>query len=326
MKSFLIQQAQILSKQKFYLTLLGLCLLSFASYAKPSSQWRAFFNALHLNFATGYGISSYETMVYKYKAFFQDGQLYVYNPASGPQTAYLVQWYSKPYIKKNLYNPTQSLTCSQGELLSYSGIGQMLPLIFSVHTDIKKKLRFEIGSSICINSIKQLAPDEKNQGFGTYNDAVSTHYLTKIFASLGHKLLENNFCTLLVNTQFSYDFIYGDIFEDDFAVAANYWMPAIGIGFTFEKHISEYMSWFCRLTYEKLRFVDKPEPAFGGVINSNRDNFLLQIGLTVTCGEIPTCPIHNCKIEGKHNHGEKTYRGVAIPVGKNSKGYRIYKK
>jgi len=316
----------MLAKQKFYIGFLVLFFVSAVTYAKPSSQWRAFFNALHLNFATGYGVSSYETKVYNYKAFFQDGQLYIYNPTSDSQTVYLVQWYSKPYIKKHLYNSTQSLACNQGQLLSYNGIGHMFPLIFSVHTDIKKKMRFEIGGSVCINSIKQLTPDEKNQDFGTYNDAVSKHYLTKIFASLGHKLLENNFCTLLVNTQFGYDFIYNDIFEDEFAVAANYWMPAMGIGVTFEKHISEYMSWFCRFTYEKLRFVDKPDPTFGGVINSERDNFILQIGLTLTCGEMPTCPVPHCKIEGKHNHGEKTYRGVAIPVGKNSKGYRLYQK
>ena len=326
MKTFLTKAKTIFTNSKFYCGLVMLLSLSTVSYGKPSSKLRGFFNALHLNFSSGYGMTSYQTMIYKYKAFFKDGQLYLYNKDQGPQTPYLVQLYSKPYIHTHLYNSQNSLVCHHG-LLTLEGMGHMVPLTLSAHVDIKKKLRLEIGGSVFMHKIKELKPTEPNENFGTYNDPVGTHYSTKVFISLGHKLMENTFYTLLVNTQISYDFFYNDIFKDDYAVAANYWFPpAIGIGLTFEKHISEYMSWFCKLNYEKLRILEKPDPKFGGYIYSERDSIFLQVGLTLTCGEIPTCPIPNCKIEGKHNHGEKTYRGVPIGVGKNSKGYKNYKK
>jgi hypothetical protein len=325
MQKILVKAKKLFNNQKFYLGLLVMLSLPSLSYGKPSSQLRGFFNALHLNFSIGYGISSYQTQIEGYKAFFKDGQLYLQEPSKGPQTAYLVQWYGKPYIRKHCYHAQKALVYNTAQL-TYDGIGHMLPFTLSIHGDIKRKLRLEIGGSFCINKIEELTPNEKNKNFGTYCDPVGTHYATKIFVSLGHKLMENTFCTLLLNTQFSYDFIYNDIFKDDYAVAANYWSPALGLGLTFEKHISEYVSFFSKITYEKVNFVDQLSVDTSGVINSDRDNVLFQIGLTLTCGEIPMCPVPHCKVEGKHNHGEKTYRGVSIEVGKNSKGYKLYKK
>lgn len=309
---------------KFLLGLFFVFFLSITSYGRPSSKLRGFFNAWHVNFSAGYGLTSYQTLVYKYQVFFKDEQLYLFNPTIGPQTAYLVQWYGKPYIRTHVYTSPKSFVTNFPPLI-YSGIGHTVPLTVSVHTDVKKKLRIELGSSIAMHTINQLTPDENNEHLPVYEPA-GNHYAVKVFTSLGHKLMENAFCTLLVNTQFSYDFIYDNIFKDKFAVAANYWIPAVGLGMTFEKHISEYVSWFCKFTYDKLMFVEELDKSFGGALYTTRDNFLLQLGLTFTCGEIPMCPVPHCQIEGKHNHGYKTYRGVSIEVGRDSKGYRLYKK
>ncbi len=52
----------------------------------------------------------------------------------------------------------------------------------------------------------------------------------------------------------------------------------------------------------------------------------LQLGLSLRCPEIPRCPIKSCDVEVKHKHRGKSYRGVSMFTGKDSKGERLYEK
>jgi hypothetical protein len=280
----------------------------------------------------GYGRTSYQNQILKYSVFIKEGNHYLYNSQEGTQTGYLVRWFGKPYIRMHLYESESFLaglkkpTDGPVQSVSFYGAGHTFPITLSSHVDIKKKWRIEMGGSIYLHTVNELVPEAKYKDLGTYFDPDGMHYTTKLFLITGYKLLENSAYSLLLNTQLSYDFVYGNLFKDPSAISSNLWSPAVGIGLTLEKHISEYWSIFGKIMYEKVNLVDKMSKLTSSVVIPTSDSLLLQIGVTINCAEIPQCPIPDCEIEVKHKHADTAYRGASIITGKNSLGYRLYEK
>jgi hypothetical protein len=280
----------------------------------------------------GYGRTSYQNQILKYSVFVKEGKHYLYNSLEGAQTGYLVRWFGKPYIRMHLYESESFLaglkkpTDGPAQAVTFYGTGHTFPITLSGHIDIKKKWRVEMGGSIYLHMVDQLVPEAKHKDLGLYDDPEGIHYATKLFLIMGYKLLENPAYSLLLNTQLSYDFVYGNLFKDASAASSNLWTPAVGIGLTLEKHISEYLSVFGKIMYEKVNLVDKMHKVLSSTVLPTRDSVLLQIGVTINCAEIPRCPIPDCEIEVKHKHADTAYRGVSIATGENSLGYKLYEK
>ncbi len=317
--------------QRYVLVLSILLIIPNANHAKPSSKLKKFLNHLHFNFSMGYGRTSYQNQILKYSVFIKEGNHYLYNPLEGAQTGYLVRWFGKPYIRMHLYESENFLsglkkpTDSPVQSVIFYGEGHTFPITLSGHIDIKKKFRIEIGVSTSLHMVNQLIPEAKYKDLGPYFDPDGMHYTTKVFLIKGYKLLENSAYSLLLNTQLSY-VVYGNLFKDPSAISSNLWSPAVGIGLTLEKHISEYLSVFGKIMYEKVNLVDKMNKLTSSVVIPSSDSVLLQIGVTINCAEIPRCPIPDCEIKVKHKHADTAYRGASIITGKNSLGYRLYEK
>lgn len=331
MKSYSQKKIKTLIK-RYVLVLSILLIIPTTNHAKPSSKLRKFLNQLHFNFSMGYGRTSYQNQILKYSVLIREGNHYLYNPLEGAQTGYLVRWFGKPYIRTHLYESESFLaglkkpTDGQAQVVTFYGVGHTFPITLSGHMDIKKKWRIEMGGSIYLHMVNQLVPEAKYRDLGSYYDPEGIHYTTKLFLIMGYKLLENSAYSLLLNTQLSYDFVYGNLFKDASATSSNLWSPAVGIGLTLEKHISEYLSVFGKIMYEKVNLVDKMDKALTSTVLSTRESVLLQIGVTINCTEIPKCPIPDCEIEVKHKHADTAYRGVSMATGENSLGYKLYEK
>lgn len=332
MKSYFLKKVKTLIKRYIVVSSI-LLIIPTTNHAKPSSRLRKFLNQLHFNFSTGYGRTSYQNQILKYSLFFKEGNHYLYTPLEGAQTGYLVRWFAKPYIRTHLYESESFLAGLNSKRptdgavpTTFYGAGNTFPINLSGHMDIKKKWRIEIGGSIYLHMANQLVPEAKFRDLGSYYDPEGIHYTTKLFLVMGYKLLENSAYSLLLNTQLSYDFLYANPFKDASATSSNLWSPAVGIGLTAEKHISEYLSVFGKVMYEKVSFVNKMNKLLSSMVFSTRESLLLQIGVTINCTEIPRCPIPDCEIEVKHKHADTAYRGVPIDRGKNSLGYKLYKK
>jgi hypothetical protein len=277
----------------------------------------------------GYGRTYYNNQTVNIAVFSKDNNLYLYNPAE-KQIIYLVRWFGKPYVRMKAYEDPAEFEKftdkDQTELLyvSYDGFGNTLPITFSSHVDIFKKFRLELGSSLYINQIKTLKPDEKHTDLPNYEDPKGMHYTIKFYVMPSFKLLENAAYTALINAQAGVSFSYGDLIKDKQAIHNSIIPITIGLGFTLEKHISEYFSVFGRLLYENSvgndRFNSK------NTILLDQKSLFLQIGITINCPELPRCPFPNCEVEVKHKHLDKPYRGVSMFTGKNSLGYRLYNK
>jgi hypothetical protein len=331
MKSYSTKKIKRLIKT-YAFTLWILLIIPTTNHAKSASKLRKLLNHLHFNFSTGYGITSYQNQVFKYAVFVREGNYYLYNPYEGAQTGYLVRWFGKPYVRTHLHESEsflkglRKIVDGKGETITFYGVGHTFPITLSGHMDFKKKWRVEIGGGIYMHMVDQLVPAARYRGLGTYNVPEGNHYTTKFFAITGHKLLENADYSLLLNTQLSYDFVYGNPFKDASAANSNFLSPAVGIGLTLEKHISEYLSMFWKVMYENVNLADIMNKQHSSTILYARENLLFQIGVTFSCAEIPKCPIDGCEIEVKHKHADIAYRGVSISTGENSMGYKLYKK
>lgn len=331
MKSYYQQKIKTLITS--YVFVLSICfIIPATNHAKPSSKLRKFLNHLHVNFAMGYGRTSYQHSVLKYSLFVKEGTHYLYNSLEGTQTGYIIRWFGNPYIRTHLYESESFLAGlkkqpdGQLQAVTFYGRGHTFPFTLSGHVDIKKKWRVELGGSVYLQMIDQLVPEAKYKDLGSYYDSAGVHYHTKIFLIMGYKLLENAAYSLLLNTQLSYDFVYGNLWKDTSATSSNLWAPAAGIGLTLEKHVSEYLSLFGKIMYEKVNLVDKLYKAYTNLILSPRETILLQVGVTLNFAEIPRCPVPDCEIEVKHKHADTAYRGASIAKGENSLGYKLYKK
>jgi hypothetical protein len=319
--------------EKYILGLLILLCMPNMMYAKPSFNIRKLLNPIHLNFAIGYGRTYYNNQTVEIAVFEKDGNHYLYIPSEG-YTGYLISWFGGTYVRMPLYENDDILKnlaedINQVRSIGFEGKGNTIPIIFSGHIDIYKKLRLELGGSICIHYIKTLQPHEKHKDkLGAYTDPIGRHYVVKAYLMPSFKILENAAYTLLLNTQVSLNFTYGNIIKDPAAIHAAMAPIPIGIGLTLEKHISEYFSMFGRLIYEHSNSIDKflPNDSSRKIVNLNQQSVFFQVGFTINCPEIPRCPIPHCDIEVKHKHAGKAYRGVSMFTGKNDLGYKLYSK
>jgi hypothetical protein len=319
------------SSFKFYTGKYILCfLLALAIhpviFAKEAFTWRQIFRPFHtpiyFSFSLGYGVNSDENTIAGMSMFVKDGKHYLVESGVS-NTIYLVRWMGQPYVRLKTYDNIQEfLTNASPKAIVFKGRGTVLPITLSGHVDFLKKLRIEVGGSLLINQLKTLTPDKEHEFLGDYSDPLGKHYILRPFALIGFKVLENSAYTVLINTQVSFDFTYASL-SDRIATYRSIF-PPVGLGVTLEKHISEYASAFGKIMYDTkilaAPFVDKK-----GVLSKSQV-LCLQLGFSVSCPEIPRCPIEHCEVEVKHKHGGKPYRGVSMFTGKDAKGYRLYEK
>jgi hypothetical protein len=305
-------------------------ILPTTSYSKPISTIRKFLYPLHFNLNIGYGLNYYTLYTQKLIPFEKDGNLYLYNTNEKGASAYLFRSFGSPYVRVQLYESQSFWEAFQKGLSasSYKGMGSAIPIVLSGYIDILKKFRLELGSSLSINFIKRLEPIEKlKDRVPPLIDGTGRHYVLKFFLMPGFKLFENYAYTLLVNTQIAYSLLYGDFINDKQAAMIGLpFLPVAG-GFTFEKHISEYLSLYGRALYENANHVYNLSSSKNDTsITLNTQSFYLQLGVSAHPAEMPRCPIPNCEITTKHKHDDTAYRGSSWIKGRNLMGKRLYDK
>jgi hypothetical protein len=279
------------------------------SFAKEHYLGRKFLNQFHLNLAIGYGINFYENSIFGMYMYEQDGNHYLTLPvANDNYIKYLVKGISQPYIRLKTHEPI-TLKDHPNKFIKFKGQGAVLPLSLSVHIDILRKLRIELGTSLLINNVSILRFNKKNEHLGELQDALGRYYRIRYFARLGFKLYENQAYTVLFNTQDSYDVGYSSL-GDSIPIYQSFF-ATIGLGLTLEKHISPYCTTFACCMYEFGNCLNSlvPDRSFGLL---NQQGIYLQLGMHINFPEIPKCPLPYCKIVTNHKHDDKPYRGQSI--------------
>jgi len=295
------------------------------TFSKPI---RRFLHPIHFNFSLGYGHSQYSNKPVNLYVLFIDNAYYLYTP-SERQGAYLIRWYGKNYVYTKLYEDLSTIVSSfppKEKSLLFTGRNNFLPLRFSMHMEFLKRFRIELGTDLYLNFIKKLTSDSDREEVKNLILQDGMHYTVKINLTSGFKLFENDIFAILLNTQLGMNFYYGNPLYDSQA-AYNFMLPfPVGLGLTFEKHISEYASLFARLLYEQSSKVQLFSNSNNNLLIMEAKEISLCLGISLNCPEIPRCKLPKCKIRQKHTHAHKPYRGASLFTGKNYQGYTLYKK
>ncbi|MFN7094773.1 MAG: hypothetical protein ACK4M7_05350 [Burkholderiales bacterium] len=308
---------------KYIVSFLLAFTISSVSFAHQGPAWRNFINPFHVNFSLGGGVNFYENILAGMYIYEQDGKYYL-TTTGADSSVYLIRAVSQSYVRLKSYEDLTSLINPQqgNTKIIFKGAGSMLCVNLGIHRDLVKKLRIELGGSLMFNQIKNFKPNQEHAYLGEYQDPLGKHYKIRPFAKLGFKLFENSAYTLLFNAQASYDFTYATL--SDTVATHRSLFPAAGLGFTLEKHISEYFSAFAHIMYDTGNFVEQFVNKRGGALRYQ--GIYLQVGYSLNYPEIPRCPIKTCSVEVKHKHGNKPYRGVSLFTGKNGQDKRLYEK
>ncbi len=325
--------------------LLWLSLILMASHtahAKEQFSFRKWLNKFHLSLQAGYGRTHYTyqaTASQGITMYKERGNFYIpfgNQPQQGHSNsglAYQVRWFDGPYVLMPTYTDLSLLPEEDkaAGMTKFTGTATTIPITLSIYRHIGSKFRFGIGGTLFINSIESLQykqqDEEDDQDLGTYKPTHTTHYRLRPILIGGFKFIENAAVSLLIDVHIGgADFVYAQL-NDPIPVDV-FLFGVQNIGLTLETHISEYLRAQFRLSYDHGDTVttlpSSPKRKMGIVKEFN--SILFQIGLSFNLPEIPRCPLPNCRIEVKHKHRGKPYRGVAPHVGRSLQGRRLYKK
>lgn len=324
-------------------------LIGHTSFAQEDTSFRALLSKVYVDMSVGYGGAQY---IYKAMntidhpnntvLFKKQDQLYFY--AGTPEEVYLIRWFDGPDTHEPSEGDLDFTNLEKVEgLARFQGKGNTLPISLVAHVDLWSKMRVGLGIAFLINKLEKLehkieepekkpesseenpdeseASEEAQVNLGPYIPTKKTHYCVRPFVYLGYKFVENSILSVLLDTTLGYDYMYSVVdrkFGDVFNLGAK------SLGITVENNISEYFRLFGRIAYERSDMTKSFNERVGAA--SNRQSVLLQCGFSFNYPEVPRCQLSACKIERKHKHGGKIYRGVSIFTNRDSQDRRIYKK
>lgn len=287
-------------------------------------------NRVHINVSIGHGHSWYSHHVMhgpggpkRSTVVFRERDKFYIN--TGEQdVAYLIRWFDGVYIRMPSYTVSNEHSDAARAInrVKFQGRGSTIPISLSSHVDLWRKIRVGLGGTFFINTLEYLAPEEKYQNLGVYTLSKKVHYHVRPFLILGFKVIDHSILSVLLDTNLGFDFLYAA--SDSSIEVDNAGMQSVGL--TIERNISAYFRLFGRLSYEISESDEGHLNEMNTVIVRSRTGVLLQLGFSFNCPEIPRCSLPGCRIEYKHKHCGKSYRGVSIFTGKDKYGCILHKK
>ncbi len=319
--------------------LLFLCLSFFAShtsFAKEPFSFRKLLNHIHISVSTGYGKTAYcNQVVGRDVVMFKDeGQFYIRYKAEGhdepTEFVYLVRWFEGPYVLMKAPADPAGLPDKDKVTVraKFTETGNTFPITLSGHVEVLRKMRIGLGGTLLINRLESLKfvkkDEDSKEDLGSYVPKSKQHYCVRPFVLLGYKFVETSALSLLLDLNLGVDFTYAKLSDPGYLDLTNRG-GVQNIGLTLEGKVSEYCRMFGRISYEQKDVIDTLTRNKLAVV-LERSSMLFQLGMSFNCPEVPRCPLPDCKVEVKHNHGGKAYRGVSIFTGRSFQGRRLYKK
>ncbi len=307
------------------------------SFSKENFSFRKLLNKIHVSTSFGYGSThyAYQAILMEGKAnntstiLFREGdKFYLYSEKPG--TVYLVRWFDGSYIRMQSCTDWKLAGLEEAEVsVKFEGIGSRFPISFSSYVDYWERLRLGLGSTFFINNLGRLDPEDIYLNLGPYIPSQKQHYHLRPFILLGYKFFDNAALSMLLETTVGIDLLYAA--EDErFTEISN--LGAYNLGLTIEGHVSEYVRLFGRFSSEQVSgILGLPSGSILStrndniVVSSERRGILFQLGISLNYPDVPRCTLPGCKMERKHKHGRKVYRGMSIFRNRDAQGRNVYK-
>jgi hypothetical protein len=290
---------------------------------RKASPVRAFLNKFSLNVSLGYGRTFYSHVVNE-DVLETESQLTMlgdYN-TFGDSISYMgvIDWLNAPTV----VNGEESIgTESRNNILyqdsseiRYGGSGYNIPVKVSLLVDIE---RFSIGGGIVyeIHGINKLYP--KGQGTYPYIPNFSKTTMFRYYLTLGAKVYHLKGWDYHVNIEIG-KVKYGPEYDQNALQNGLYF----NLGVPIEYEFSEYFWIFLRPSFDFKNYTmtltqDDGITASSADFQHNLPAIYLNFGVRMKLPEVKKCPVKACKIQLKHVHGGREFRGQPFYKKQNPK-------
>ena len=199
---------------------------------------------------------------------------------------------------------------------SYSGGGKNIPFSISVHIDIDR-FRIGAGYSYEIHSLNKLHPGDG--GKQTYSPVMGSTSIKKYYLLLGGKFYSWKGWDYNAEIQVGRA-TYGPKYDKSLLTNGLYF----NLGFPMEYEFSEYFWFFARPSIEIKNYsltmpVQYPDSNIPTSVTFKQPTLYLTFGFRYKFPEIRRCPVKSCRIQLKHVHSGKEYRGQPFYKEQNPK-------
>lgn len=277
------------------------------------SPIRAILNKITIGANVGYGLNYYQQdLPYTIK---RSGERHFLSPDGS-------SWYSG-WVNNMVKDPTGVTASADGLVkgdtadLKLQGFGHSLPIALDLHFLIMDRFRIGGGAGLEFFSIRPLDFKNDEELLGRYNSGVSTAIAWRYYGMLGARVIRWG------NWDHSVDLRVGkknylSQFENvNTSVFAN-------LGFTMERHYSEYFRFTLRPALEWFSFTSIPATSVVNTDNSlelktTAPSFYIQAGVSFNFPRLARCPMKACHVQLEHVHGGKEFRGQPIYRWQNPK-------
>ncbi len=279
-------------------------------YAKrQKSAFRTIFKNFRVSVFTGYGKTF---MRHEFDDFGIDqrtGLAPRIYPLYDPTTFY-TNWVNT-FTADSVSSPPDSyLVNGDTATLGFRGKGTNIPIMISLHYEIKGKYRIGGGygyERMWLGNFEPLTfPDQ----IGNFRPANPSGWMRKYYGQIGYSFYRLD--------QFLFT---GDLQIGGYKPGKNFNIDLIqrgvygNLGVTIERELSEYLRGFIRPSFELKKYTlslpDGTQP-----INHRMNAAYLHFGLSYSLPELRKCFHKDCRIQMNHAHGNREYRSRVHPIYK----------
>lgn len=284
------------------------------------SPIRAVLNKFSVMFSFGYARTHYNIPI-ESGGILENGSdpILINDVNAGSYTSYngLSNWVTNPYPASDSV-PSSMITLYNADTSSigYKGSGYSIPVNLSLHIDID---RFRIGGGISYDFHGFNGLDPYGGPELPYTPDFNTTIYRKLYLLLGGQVYY--FRGWMYNAEIQVGKVkYGKQYDTQNLQNGLYF----NLGIPAEYEFSEYFYVFVRPYAEfKSYTLDYQDGYSGGdassTISFKQPTFGITIGFRYKYPEIRRCPVKSCRIQLKHVHGNKEYRGQPFYKEQNPK-------
>ena len=301
------------------------------------NPFRQFLNKFSFSFTAGYGRTFYKHQLPGYGIINKDDSLYtglylfaLADSSNSPFTGYK-NWLNAPEAStvdrfENIDQKNQVL--GDTVRLGFKGNAPTIPLTLIVHYNFLERFRLGAGISFEWHSLPTMSPFSAEGVIGKYNPNVRNTTFFRYFGMAGGKIYQRMDWSYFVDIQIG-KVKMGNAFDKSVISQGIFF----NIGIPIEYEFSEYFRVYLRPSYEFKNYKVALEGA--GAITHQQPAVYIHFGFRYNIPELPRCPLKaktptgydypkkftnkTCRIQKKHVHGDKAYRGQPFYKKQNPK-------
>lgn len=276
------------------------------------STFRAILNKVTIGASLGYGLNYYQQKL-PYTVMRKGDQHYLSPLDVDGANVWYTNWLNNPLkdpLARNIMPDAVHSVDSTD--LRLRGFGHSLPLGLDLHVVIMDRIRLGGGVGLEMFSIRPLDFKNSYDSLRQYQPGVKSALALRYYGMAGARVIrwgnwDHSVDVRLGKKNFLTKFDKGNVNEN----------LLFNVGFTMERHYSEYFRFTLRPSAEWFSFTSKIGE--NEELKTSNPSLYIQAGVSFNYPLLPRCPIKACHTQLEHVHNGKEFRGQPIHRWQNPK-------